>query len=169
MFLAFPSQERSGNERELVKVYLMAVEDVQPGFVAMACKRFIQGQVERASLTWRPTPAELAVEARRLHAKAFEQQRQAAALLPPSSLTDPPDPTPEERQRCAEMWARVRPQIMGAVESSAMPRRRFRSETLVSHLAPPSQPAVDLSDFPDTGANRGELQAWGAREKASAV
>lgn len=70
LFLAFPSQERTGNERELARVYLLALEGISADFVAMACKRFIAGQVERPNLTWRPSPAELAVEARRLRDKA---------------------------------------------------------------------------------------------------
>lgn len=77
MFLAFPSQERDGHEREMGKLYILAVEGINRGFVAMACKRFIQGQVPRQNFTWRPTPAELATEARRLQDAARETERVA--------------------------------------------------------------------------------------------
>jgi hypothetical protein len=75
LFLAFPSQERTDNERELVKVYLMAVEDISADFTAMACRRFIGGQVPEHNNTFRPTAAELASEARRLVEAAQESER----------------------------------------------------------------------------------------------
>lgn len=75
LFLAFPAQERTDNERELVKVYLIAIDGIPSGFVAMACRRYIGGQVPNAGMTFRPTPAEVASEARRLHDAAKETQR----------------------------------------------------------------------------------------------
>ena len=95
----------------------MAVEDIPADFVAMACKRFIAGQVQRANLQWRPTPPELAVEARRLRDKALDHGRLASLRLPAPPSDDPPDPTPEERERCAEMWSRVKGEIEAAANT----------------------------------------------------
>jgi hypothetical protein len=58
-----------------VKVYLMAVEDISADFIAMACRRFIGGQVPEQNNTFRPTPAELAFETRRLMDAAQESER----------------------------------------------------------------------------------------------
>lgn len=95
LFLAFPSQERTENERELGKVYLMAVEDISDGFVTLACKRFIQGQVEGANLTWRPSPAELAAEARRLRDKAVETEQRHKRLSGPGGARLVPERMPK--------------------------------------------------------------------------
>lgn len=145
----------------------MAMEGIPADFIGMAVRRFIQGQVERANLQWRPTPPELAVEARRLWDQAREHERLLAARLPAPPSNDPPEPTPEERQRCAEMWDRVRPKILAAAESSRMPLkpRRFRGAA----EPPPPPPEKDLSDYPRAGATRAEIDAWQARQEEHAA
>lgn len=158
-----PAQERVGSEREAVMVYLMAVEGIPSGFVATACKRFIQGQVVKANLTWRPTPAELAVEARRLQEKAMDRERLAA--LPSRSVRalpkpDPADPTPEERQRCAEAWNRARREIEAAADAARMPRK---GRTAVPK--PDYTPKVDISDLPAADASSAEVKAWEERQE----
>jgi hypothetical protein len=163
LFNSFPRQEREGTERQLIESYLMAVEDISPEILAIACTRFIRGQVQRPNLTFRPFPPELAVEARRLQDKAAGTNRLLTALAAPAE-PEMPDPTPEERQRCAEMWARAKPEIEAAVRSMQMPRKD-RTVVPVQDYTP----KVDVSDFPRAGATRAELQAWEARQKERAA
>lgn len=123
---AFPRQEQEGTEKQLLDVYLIAVEDIHPGFVAMACKRFIQGRVEGVSVAFRPTPAQFAIEARRLRDKSLDSERLsnlrlAGPAIPPGS---PPGPTPEERERGAEMLRRVSAEIRAAHGVTRMSRQR---------------------------------------------
>ncbi len=108
---AFPRQEQEGTEKQLLDVYLIAVEDIPADFVAMAVKRFIQGQVMRPNLQWRPTPPELAVEARRLRDRALGDAHRALLRLPKPPSNDPPGPTAEERERSAERWRRAKAEI----------------------------------------------------------
>lgn len=122
LFLAFPAQERDGSEREMAMIYRLAVDGIPAGFVAMACKRFIQGQVIGASVTFRPAPPELASETRRLRDKALDNQRLSTLRLPKPAEAEVPDPTPEERQRCADLWAKAKAQIQHAAQSMTMPR-----------------------------------------------
>jgi hypothetical protein len=147
----------------LIESYLMAVEDISPEILAIACTRFIRGQVQRPNLTFRPFPPELAVEARRLQDKAVGTNRLLTALAAPPE-PEMPDPTPEERQRCAEMWARAKPEIEAAVYAMQMPRKG-RTVVPVQDYTP----RVDVSDFPRAGATRAELQAWEARQKGRAA
>jgi hypothetical protein len=163
LFVAFPRQEREGTEKQLLEVYLMAVEDIDHGFFALACKRFIQGQVMRPNLTFRPTPPELAVEARRLRDKALDHDRLSNLRLAAPESSDPPDPTPEERQRCAEMWARTKAEIDEAVKALRPPRKG-------SAPSPPDYtPRFDISDLPDANASWAEVKAWEERQKDSAA
>ena len=159
---AFPRQEQEGSERQLLQIYLMAVEDIPSGFVALAAKRFIQGQVVGVSVTFRPTPAEFAVEARKLRDKALDHDRLLNLRLAPPESNDPPDPTPEERERCAEMWAKTKAEIEAAVKASRPPRKGW---------APPPDyaPRFDISDMPDAKATPDQLRHWEARQKASAA
>ena len=152
LFLAFPSQERTDNEKQLAQVYLMAVEGLPAGFVAMACKRFIQGQVQRPSLTFRPPAAELAVEARRLSDNALDHERLSNLRLPKPEEPDIADPTPEERQRCAEMWARAKAEIEAAANAGWGSKRDW---------TPPSREELE--------ASRDRIAAYMARQKASAA
>jgi hypothetical protein len=94
VFLAFPAQERTGTETEMVRVYELAVEGVPSDFIAMACRRFIGGQVQEQNNTFRPTPAELASEARRLMNAAQESERIRNLPWPPERprLTGPRQP-----------------------------------------------------------------------------
>lgn len=119
LFLAFPAQERSGNERELVRVYLMAVEDIDADSVASACKRFIKGLVVGANHTFRPTPAELATEARKQQAHATERKRIAQLPRAPASRALPePDearmPSPERRKELADKARAIMAQFGGS-------------------------------------------------------
>ena len=112
----------------------MAVEDIPADFVALACKRFIQGQVQRVNMQWRPTPPELAVEARRLRDKTAGANRLLTALAAPPE-PETPYPTPEERQRCAEMWARAKVEIEAAANTGWGAKRAWvppSSEELVA-------------------------------------
>lgn len=143
----------------------MAVEGIPADFVAMACKRFIQGQVVRPNLTWRPSPAELGVEARRLRDKALDHERLSNLRLAPPPSNDPPDPTPEERQRAAEMWARTKREIEAATNAMRMPRKPLRGRSEVP--APDPRPEVDVSDFPPANASPSDLKAWEERQKAA--
>ena len=118
----------------MLESYLMAVEDISPEILALACNRFIRGQVQRPNLTFRPFPPELAVEARRLQDRAWSVQR-ATALPPPPPEKETPDPTPEERQRCAEMWARAKAEIEAAANTGWGAKRAWvppSSEELVA-------------------------------------
>ena len=161
---AFPRQEQEGTEKQLLDVFLIAVEDIPSAFVAMACKRFIQGQVQRQNYTFRPTPPELAVEARRLRDKALDNERLESLRLPkPADYEDEREPSPEERQRGAEMLRQVAAQIRAAAASTAMPRRsRYRT----SEPPPDYKPRFDISDYPDANASPAELRDWEARHKA---
>lgn len=67
LFTAFPAQDRSGTEGELAQIYLMALDGVSVVAVERAVRRFIRGEVDDNSLTFRPTPAQLSKEARRIH------------------------------------------------------------------------------------------------------
>ena len=149
---AFPRQEQEGTERQLMQVYLMAVEDIPAGFVAMAAKRFIAGQVIGVNLTFRPTPPEMATEARRLRDKALDHERLSNLRLPKPESNDPPDPTPEERQRCAEMWARAQAEIEAAANTGWGAKRDW---------TPPSREELE--------ASRDRIAAYMARQKASAA
>lgn len=59
-----PAQGREGNEEDLIRVYLMAVRDIDAADVEMACFRFIAGKVKRSNSDFRPSSASLAIEAR---------------------------------------------------------------------------------------------------------
>lgn len=126
---AFPRQEQDGTERQLLRVYLMAVEDIPASFVALAAKRFIQGQVVGVSVTFRPTPAEFAVEARRLRDKALDHERLSNLRLAKPGEPDVAEPTPEERQRCAEMWRRVKDEMVAAANTGWGERRAWTPPT----------------------------------------
>jgi hypothetical protein len=158
---AFPRQEQEGTERQLLQVYLMAVEDIPADFVAMACKRFIQGQVQRHNYTFRPMPPELAIEARRLRDKALDNNRLASLRLAKPEAHETPDPTPEERQRCAEMWAKAKAEIEAATISTRMPKKGKYGPAV-----PDYTPKFDVSDFPPSNASPQELRAWESRHKA---
>ena len=149
---AFPRQEQEGTERQLLQIYLMAVEDIPSDFVAMACKRFIQGQVMRQNYTFRPMPPELAIEARRLRDKALDNNRLASLRLPKPELHEPPDPTPEERQRCAEMWAKAKAEIGAAADTGWGEKRAWKS---------PSREEL--------AASRDRIAAYTARHKGEAA
>ena len=66
LFTAFPAQDKTGAEDELAQIYLMALEGIGDESVTKAVRMFINGMVERGNHTFRPTPPELAKEARRL-------------------------------------------------------------------------------------------------------
>lgn len=149
----------------MAMIYRMAIEGIPSGFVAMACRRFIQGQVEGASLEFRPSPAKLAAECRRLRDKALDRERLAALRLPKPEATDPPNPTPEERERAAARWAEARAEIAEAVTASNIPMRTPKRPTRRSHIEPAVRSPIDLSDFPDANASHAELKAWDERQQ----
>lgn len=121
---AFPRQEQEGTERQLLQIYLMAVEDIPSDFVAMACKRFIQGQVMRQNYTFRPMPPELAIEARRLRDEAIRYERAKMVRLPAPVEPEAPEPTAEERKRGAEMLRQIAAQIRATAEATKMHGKR---------------------------------------------
>lgn len=73
---------------------------------------------------------------------------------------DPPEPTAEERQRCAETWDRARREIEAAANATRMGRK---GRTMPP--APDYTPKVDVSDLPDRNASRAEVKAWEERQK----
>lgn len=111
LFLAFPSQDRSGTERQLIEVYRMAIGEFSPGFVEQGVARFVRGLVDRDGMVIRPTPAELARECRRLRDEAGRYERFSALRLPKPKVEEP-EPTAEERQRGVEHWRRVRDEMV---------------------------------------------------------
>lgn len=72
---------------------------------------------------------------------------------------DPPEPTPEERQRCAETWGRAKREIEAAVDATRMPRKGRHAPR------PDYTPRADISDLPDANASRAEITAWEERQR----
>lgn len=167
LLVALPGQG-AGTEREIVATYLIAIEGIARRFVPLACRRFIQGLVQRPNLQFRPTPPELAQECRRLMEKTARSDRIAA--LPKRTKLPPPEPprmSAEEeaamRQRIVEGFRELRAELK-AKAADLLPARRTPRE----HLVFPAPPRFDISDFPSRNATREELRAWEARQQLAA-
>jgi hypothetical protein len=77
--------------------YVFAIDGISAAAVVNAVKRFIRGEVPGHDPRFCPTPAQLAIEARRIEAEAaWKAEKAALALLPPP----PPEPvlTAEEKR-----------------------------------------------------------------------
>lgn len=129
LFVAFPAQEKTGTERELVATYLIALEGIESDFIAQACKRFIQGHVER-SIVFRPTPPELARECRRLQQIAKRSsQLSAMPRRPRLALPEPPPMSAAEeaamRERVGAGFQQLQAELRRKV-AAFVPKRRSR-------------------------------------------
>lgn len=84
LFAAFPAQSRE-DPTTTARAYLMALEGIEPRYVAEAVRRYIQGRVDRERHTFAPSTAELAREARDRRAKAMAAapKREQTALEAP--------------------------------------------------------------------------------------
>jgi len=75
--LAPYAQSASGDPKEIVGAYIDAISDIPTMYVSEAARRHNAGKVPRHSLSFAPTPAELADEARNIwHAEIYREQRQ---------------------------------------------------------------------------------------------
>lgn len=103
LLASFPAVD-SFDPESTARAYAMAVEDIQPQFVAAAVKRFIRGEVAREKHTFLPSTAELAIEARSLEKQADVAARIAARNALPKPQDSPSKPVDtDERARVAEM------------------------------------------------------------------
>lgn len=100
LFSCFPAAD-SGNARNAVLAYRMAVDGIEPEHVAMAVQRFIQGRVDRHRHAFMPSAPELAIEARRLKDEAGAARAKPLALAKPDE-EKPVDP--EMRKRVMKMF-----------------------------------------------------------------
>lgn len=131
---AFPTADSSDPE-STARVYMMAVEDLPPEFVAQAVRRFIRGEVKRDRHTFLPTAPELAVEARKCRDE--ERGRQYLAL---------PKPKASERHLVSEE-ERAKVQRMMDDLSEKMAERHPSRRTMNPLRQAPEDFAADLAQF----------------------
>lgn len=104
LLASFPAADSSDPE-STARAFMMAIEGVQPQFVASAVKRFIRGEVARDKHTFLPSTAELAIEARRLEKEADVQACIAARnALPKPKAEERREPSAEERAKVAALF-----------------------------------------------------------------
>lgn len=106
LLASFPSAQ-SGQGDDALDGYLIGTRDVPVDFLAVAAARFLAGTVPGQHMTFPPTPAQLANEAREHWYKALEAEREKQVRLNPPKPKEP-EISPEERERVKakfEAWA----------------------------------------------------------------
>lgn len=96
LFTAFPKPESGEGNRQLAEVYMLAVDDIPAEAVSKAAQAFIKGSVDRANHTFRPTPPELAKEARRHIREPSDFAKRVAKYKQPR-ISPPKEKTEAER------------------------------------------------------------------------
>lgn len=135
LLASFPSSA-AGQGDDTLDGYLIGTRDVPVDFLALAAQRFLSGSVPGQHMTFPPTPAQLANEARDhwyRHLDAVREERRRLA---------PPEPedhviTDEERARGIAAFERIKASLAASMrtdEADRDARRRERGEQEIKRL-----------------------------------
>jgi hypothetical protein len=97
LLASFPSTQ-SGQGDDALDGYLIGTREIPVDFLAIAAQRFLSGSVPGQHMTFPPTAAQFATEARDHWYKALEAEREKQARLAPPKPKEP-EISPEERAR----------------------------------------------------------------------
>jgi hypothetical protein len=122
----FPSSQGAQGDDSL-DGYLIGTAEIPVDYLAVAAGRFLAGQVPGQHMTFPPTPAQLATEAREHWYKAIERERAEQARLAPPKQPDIVH-SPESQDRVRAMTAKLVADLGTAARTEDAARNKLEKE-----------------------------------------
>ncbi len=138
----WPSQAADEGE-ELLRGYLLAVEDYPAQDVERAVDQLIKGTAPGVNPSFRPKPSETGAECRRqmdLRLRAEDLERRYRPQLPPPDIERTPESQARVRAMVAELVGRISPDAQPETEAQTADRKKWQ-DRMDARFAPPQDGA----------------------------
>lgn len=126
LLASFPSTS-GGQGDDALDGYLIGTRDVPTDFLAIAAQRFLAGSVPGQNMTFPPSPAQLANEARSHWYKHLDSVREERVRLAPPKAEDRVIPD-DERARGMEAFERMKANLGSSMRTEEAERDKRSKE-----------------------------------------